>query len=71
MARLPTGTEPTPLNVRMKGYQEDLRKRGGHRLIADLEKDANDALNLIMKKKGVATRKAAVTLALISYASKL
>lgn len=70
MARLPTGTEPTPLNVRMKGYSDALKERGGQRLVADIEKDASDALQLIMKKRG-ATKKAAVTLALLSYASKL
>lgn len=70
MARLPTGTEPLPLNVRMKGYGDALRARGGHRLVADLEKDANDALAHIVKKTG-ATRKEAVTLALLNYASKV
>lgn len=67
MARLPTGQEPEPLNQRMKRYHDELQKRGGYRLVADLDKEGKEALNLIRERDGVTIR-IAVTQALLHYA---
>ena len=71
MARLPEGQKPTPRPDRLKTYREGLVARGGHRLIADIEKPANDALRQIMERVSpVLSQKDAVSEALISYAAQ-
>jgi hypothetical protein len=69
MARLPTGTPATPAKVRQANYREKREAAGGHRLIADIEKDATVALGKLVKVHG--TQKAAVTVALIEAARAL
>lgn len=69
MARLPTGTPATPAKVRQQGYRKALEESGGQRLIADIEKEASDALKkLVVVHK---TQKAAITAALIQAARAL
>lgn len=67
MARLPKGQKPEPLGQRLKRYREDLLKSGGHRLVADLDKDGAEALSAIRERDNV-NIKEAVTLALRHYA---
>ena len=66
MARLPTGTPATPTKVRQARYREELAAAGGHRLIADIDKPAHEALKKLVKVHG--SQKAAVTHALIEAA---
>jgi hypothetical protein len=49
--------------VRQARYRDDLVKSGGHRLIADIDKPAHEALEKLVKVHG--SKKAAVTHALI------
>ncbi len=58
---------PEPLSKRMKRYADQLKEAGGHRLVADLDKDAHDALKTIMKRDG-STRKGATSAALVHFA---
>lgn len=69
--------KPTPAKDRLKQYRKDLEKSGGHRLIADIEADANVALQTIIaldtpvsEARGV-TQKEAVSNALLHYAKSL
>ena len=69
MARLKAGVAPTPHKTRLEMYRVDLVARGGHRMIADLEPEAHQALRTIMARvEPPASQKAAVSEALISYA---
>lgn len=77
MGRLPAGVKPTPHKERLAIYREELERTGGHRLIADIGREANDALQTIKSLdtpsnpvRGV-TDKDAVTKALIHYAKSL
>jgi hypothetical protein len=71
MARLPAGQKPTPRKDRVAGYREELTNRGGHRLIADLEPNAHEALKTITDRVDPPlTQKAAVSAALIDFASR-
>ncbi len=40
-----------PLNERLKGYRADLERRGGRRLLVDIEPDANAALAQLVKSQ--------------------
>ena len=69
MARLKAGVQPTPLKTRLAVYRQELVTRGGRRLLADIEADANQALETIMKRETPAlSQKDAVSAALVSYA---
>lgn len=74
MGRLPAGQKPEPRNERMTRYRLELEAEGGHRLLVDIAKPANDALNDIMQLDTPAddgkqvTKKVAVTRALLHYA---
>lgn len=67
MARLKAGQTPEPLTERMKRYHTELRQEGGHRLIADLDKQAHDSLKTIQARDG-STIKVAVSAALNHFA---
>lgn len=55
-----------PLNERLKGYRADLERRGGRRLLVDIEPDANAALAQLVKSQRFGkTLKDAVSGALI------
>lgn len=77
MGRLPAGQKPTPAKVRLQQYRVLLEQSGGRRLIADIEADANTALQAIKDldtpanpARGV-TDKEAVSNALLYYAKYL
>lgn len=70
MARLPQGVAPTPHKIRLRGYREDLVKRGGRRLNTDIEAEANQALTRIMIAYNMNV-KDAVTKALVMLAQRL
>lgn len=40
-----------PLSERLKGYRADLERRGGRRLLVDIEPDANAALAQLVKSQ--------------------
>lgn len=67
MARLQSGTTPTPVNERLKRYREELERSGGQRLLVDIGSEAASALEAIRLRDGT-TKKDAVTAALISFA---
>lgn len=74
MGRLPAGVKPTPHKVRLQKYRTALEESGGHRLIADIEAPAHEALKLIMEldtppdAEKPMTQKDATTNALLHYA---
>lgn len=77
MGRLPPGQKPTPHKVRLTKYRQELETSGGHRLIADIEKPANEALRAILElddppgEGRELTKKDAVSRALMHYAKSL
>lgn len=40
-----------PLSERLKGYRQELERRGGRRLLVDIEPDANAALERLVKSQ--------------------
>lgn len=65
--------KPTPHKKRLAIYRHELERSGGHRLIADIEREANDALQRIIQHdtppegKTEVTQKEAVSRALRHY----
>lgn len=70
MARLKKGETPTPHKERLKLYRQELEASGGRRLSVDLNKEATQAIDTIIKKHKAATAKEAVTIALIAEAKR-
>lgn len=70
MARLPKGVAPTPRKIRQQGYREDLKKRGGRRVNAELEAEAAVALRRIEDAMSLSA-KDAISAAVIQFAATL